>query len=172
MHLNPPTTWSSKFWYPSLIGSFMISQQVFWYPNDTVTITRWTNHLGNANVILGFHKRYINFDNLMSESLSFRTILTKMTFVTASIAYLMLDPTCFILRMPLDTFIFPYVFVKCHLEPFVALPWSSEIFCQNRILRFAKLDSPVLTDLLWSFFFWTDSYIVAFFFATKAPSLR
>jgi hypothetical protein len=37
--------------------------------------------------------RYINFDNLMNESLSFRTILTKVTFVTISVAYLMLDPT-------------------------------------------------------------------------------
>jgi hypothetical protein len=66
--------------------------------------------------------RYINFDNLMNESLSFRTILTKVTFVTASVAYLMLDPTCFILGMPLDTFILPHVLVKCHLEAFVALP--------------------------------------------------
>jgi hypothetical protein len=26
MHLNPPTTSSSKFWYPSHVGSFMVSQ--------------------------------------------------------------------------------------------------------------------------------------------------
>jgi hypothetical protein len=136
------------------------------------TITRWTNHLDNASVILGFHMRYINFDNLMNESLSFRTILTKVTFVTASVAYLMLDPTCFVPGMPLGTFILPHVIVKCHLEVFVVLPWSSEFFWLNRILRFAKPDSPVLTDLLQSFFFWTDNYIVAFFFATKAPSMR
>jgi hypothetical protein len=65
---------------------------------------------------------YINFDNLMNESLSFTTILTKVTFVTASVAYLMFDPTCFVLRMPLGIFILPHVLVKCHLEAFVALP--------------------------------------------------
>jgi hypothetical protein len=172
MHLNPSTTWSSKFWYPSLVGSFIVSQQVFWYPNDTRTITRWTNHLGNASVILGFDMRYIKFDNLMNKSLIFRTILTKVKFITASVAYLMLDPTCFVLRMPLDTFIHPHVLVKYHLEAFVALSWSSKICCQNQILRFAKPDSPVLTDLLQSFYYWTDSYIVVFFFATKATSLR
>jgi hypothetical protein len=73
--------------------------------------------------------RYINFDNLMNESLSFRTILSKVTFVMTSVAYLMLDPTCFVLRMPFGTFIIPHVLVKCHLEAFVALPRSSEIFC-------------------------------------------
>jgi hypothetical protein len=66
--------------------------------------------------------RYINFDNLMNESLSFRTILTKVTFVTISVAYLMLDPTCFILGMHLGTFILAYVLVKYHLEAFVVLP--------------------------------------------------
>jgi hypothetical protein len=84
----------------------------------------------------------------MNESLSFRTILTKVTFVTASVAYSMLDPTCFVLGLPLDTFILTHVLVKCHLQASVALPQSSEIFCQNRILWFAKPDSPVLTDLL------------------------
>jgi hypothetical protein len=149
----------------------MISQQVFWYPNDMRTITRWTNHLGNASVILGFHMRYINFDNLMNEILSFRIILTKVTFVMTSVAYLMLDPTCFVHGMPLGTFILPHVLVKCHLEAFVALLQSSKIFCLNWILRFVKPDNPVLTDLLQNFF-WTDIYIVAFFVATKAPSLR
>jgi hypothetical protein len=66
--------------------------------------------------------RYINFENLMNEILSFRTILTKVTIVTASVAYLMLDPTFFVLGMPLDTFILPHVLVKCHLKAFVALP--------------------------------------------------
>jgi hypothetical protein len=66
--------------------------------------------------------RYINFDNLMNKSLSFRMILTKVTFVTASVAYLMLDPTCFVLRMSLDTFILPHVLIKYHIEAFVALP--------------------------------------------------
>jgi hypothetical protein len=66
--------------------------------------------------------RYIKFDNLMNESLSFRTILTKVTFVTASVAYLMLDSTCFVLEMPLGTFILPHMLVKCQLEAFDALP--------------------------------------------------
>jgi hypothetical protein len=82
-----------------------------------------------------------------NESLNFRIILTKITFVTASVAYLMLHPTCFVLLMPLDTFILPHVLVKCHLKAFVALPWSSEIFCRNRIFRFAKPDSLILIDL-------------------------
>jgi hypothetical protein len=66
--------------------------------------------------------RYIIIDNLMNECLSFRTILTKVTFVTASVAYLMLDPTCFVIGLPLDTFILTHVLVKCYLDVFVALP--------------------------------------------------
>jgi hypothetical protein len=58
----------------------------------------------------------------MNESLSFKTILTKVTFVTASVAYLMLDPTYFVLEFPLGTFILTHVLVKCHPEAFVALP--------------------------------------------------
>jgi hypothetical protein len=55
----------------------------------------------------------------MNESLSFRTILTKVTFVTTSVASLMLDSTYFVLRFPLGTFILAHVLVKCHLEAFV-----------------------------------------------------
>jgi hypothetical protein len=116
--------------------------------------------------------RYIIIDNLMNESLSFRTILTKVTFVMASVAILMLDSTCFVLVLPLSTFILTHVLVKCHFETFVALSRSFEIFCQNRILRFSKLDLLILTDFLRRFFFWTVCYIVSFFFASKAPSLR
>jgi hypothetical protein len=115
---------------------------------------------------------YVIIDNLMNKNLSFRTILTKVTFVTASVASLMLDSTCFVIGLPLGTFILAHVLVKCHLEAFVALPQSSEIFYQNRILRFAKPDNLVLTDLLRGFLFWTDIYIVTFFFANKAHSLR
>jgi hypothetical protein len=171
MYFNLPTTWSSKFWYPSLVGSFMVSQQVFWYSNGTRTIIRWTNHLHSASVILWSHMRYIIIDNFANKSLSFRTILTKMTFVTSSLASLMLDSTCFVLGLPLGAFILAHVLVKCHFEAFVTLSRSSKIFCQNRILRFTKPDSPILTDLFWCFFFLTVSYIVNFFFATKAPSL-
>jgi hypothetical protein len=96
---------------------------------------------------------YINIDNLMNESLSFRAILTKVTFVMASVASLMLDPTCFVLGLPLDTFILANVLVKCHLESFVALYRSSRIFCRNRILWFAKPDSPDLTDFFDNFSF-------------------
>jgi DMSO/TMAO reductase YedYZ heme-binding membrane subunit len=73
--------------------------------------------------------RYININNLMNESLSFRAILTKVTFVMVSVASLMIDPTCFALRLPLGTFILAHVLVKCHLEAFVALSRNSEIFC-------------------------------------------
>jgi hypothetical protein len=151
--------------------SFMVSQQVFWYPNDTRTITR-TNHLGNASVILGFHMRYINFDNLMNESLSFKTILTKVTFVTVSVAYLILDSTCFVLGMPLGTFILLMCLSSATLNPLLHCPEVLNFSTKNQILWFAKPDSPILTDLLRSFFFWTDSYIISFLFATKAPSLR
>jgi hypothetical protein len=84
----------------------------------------------------------------MNERLSFRTILTKMTFVVANVASLMLDSTCFILGFPLGTFILAHVLVKCHFKAFVALSRSSRIFCRNQILWFAKLNIPVLTDLL------------------------
>jgi hypothetical protein len=147
------------------------SQQVFWYPNGTRTITIWTNHLDNASVILGLHIRYI-IDNLINESLSFRVILTEVTFVTAGVASLMLDSTFFVLRLPLDTFILAHVLVKCHFEAFAALSRSSRIFCRNQTIWFIKPDTPVLTDLFWYFFFWTIIYIVAFFFARKAHSLR
>jgi hypothetical protein len=58
----------------------------------------------------------------MDESLSFETILTKVTFTTASVASLMLDSTSFVLGLPLGTFILAHVLVKCHFEAFVALP--------------------------------------------------
>jgi hypothetical protein len=84
----------------------------------------------------------------MNKNLSFRVILTKVTFITVSVASLMLDPTYFILGLPLDTFILAHVLVKCHLEAFVTLSRSYRIFCQNQILCFAKPDSPVLINLL------------------------
>jgi hypothetical protein len=84
----------------------------------------------------------------MNERLSFRTILTKMTFVTVSVASLMLDSTCFVLRLPLGTFILAHVLVKCHFKAFVVLFRSSVFFCRNRIFRFVKPDSPILIDLL------------------------
>jgi hypothetical protein len=152
-HLKPPTTWSRKFWYPILVGSFTISKQVFWYPNGTRTIIRWTNNFYSASVILGSQKRYTIIDNLMNESLSFRAILTKMTFVTTSVASLMLDSTCSILRLRLGTFILAHVLVKCHFKAFVALSRNSRISCQNWILRFVKLDSPIFAYLLRCFFF-------------------
>jgi hypothetical protein len=108
----------------------------------------------------------------MNETFSFGTILTKVTFVTTSVASLMLDSTCFILELPLGTFILAHVLVKCHFEAFVAVSRSSVIFCRNRTIRFAKPDHPVLTDLLQCFFSWRVSYIVPFFFASKAPFLR
>jgi hypothetical protein len=116
--------------------------------------------------------RYISIDILKNESLSFRSILTKVTFVTICVASLMLDSTCFILGFLFGTFILTHMLVNCHLEAFVALYRSSEISCRNQILRFTKIDSPVLTDLFQNFFFWTDSYIVVFFFVIKAPSLK
>jgi hypothetical protein len=116
--------------------------------------------------------RYIIIDNHINENLRFRTILTKVTFVMVSVASLMLHSTSFVLVLPIGTFILGHVLVKCCFEAFVVLSRSSEIFCRNRILRFAKPDSTVLTDLIRYFFFWTVGYIVTFFFATKAPSLR
>jgi hypothetical protein len=74
-------------------------------------------------------------------------------FITVSVASLMLDSTCFLLGLSLGTFILAHVLVKCHLEAFVALSKSTEIFYQNWILWFAKSNSPVLTDLPRSLFF-------------------
>jgi hypothetical protein len=172
MHLKIPITWLSKFLYANLVGSFMVSKQVFWYSNGMRTNLRWTNHLCSTSVIVEFHMRYIIIDNLMNGSLSFRVILTKMTFVTTSVASLMLNSTYFDIGLPLGTFILAHVLIKCHFEAFVALFRSSDFFCQNRILWFPKSDSPILTDLLWCFFFWTVCYIMPFFFADKEPSLR
>jgi hypothetical protein len=58
----------------------------------------------------------------MKESLSFTIILTKVTFVTASVASLMLDSTYFVVGLSLDIFILAHVLLKCHLEAFVVLP--------------------------------------------------
>jgi hypothetical protein len=142
----PPYDWQSfivsqfiynlikQVWYPSLVGSFMVSQQVFWYPNGTRTIIRSTNYLYSTSVILGSHIRYKIIDNLMNESLSFRTILTKVTLVTASVVGLILNSTCFVLGFPLATFILAHVLAKCHFEVFVAL---------SRRNFLSKLDTPV-----------------------------
>jgi hypothetical protein len=65
----------------------------------------------------------------------------------------MFDSTCFVLGMPLGTFILAHVLIKCHFKVFVALFRNSGIFCQNRILQFSKPDSLVLIDLLRCFFF-------------------
>jgi hypothetical protein len=58
------------------------------------------------------------------------------TIVTASVASLMLDFTCFILGLPLGTFILAHILVKCHFKAFVALSKCSRIFYQNRTIRF------------------------------------
>jgi hypothetical protein len=92
--------------------------------------------------------RYIIIFNFMDESLSFREILTKVTFVTVSVASLMLDSTCLVLRFPLGTFILAHILVKCHFKEFIALSRSPEIFYRNRTIWFAKPDHPVLADLL------------------------
>jgi hypothetical protein len=76
----------------------------------------------------------------MNESLSFRTILTKVTFVTASVASLMLDSTCFVLGLPFGTFILAHVLVKCHLEAFVL----DTPVCQTGQSRFHRLASKLL----------------------------
>jgi hypothetical protein len=67
----------------------------------------------------------------MNERLSFRTIITEVTFVMTGVASLILDSICFVLGLPLGTFILAHVLVKCHLDAFVALSRSSGIFCQN-----------------------------------------
>jgi hypothetical protein len=145
---------------------------VFWYPNGMRTNIKWTNHIYSTSVIVEFHMRYIIIENLMNENLSFRAILTKVTSVTTSVTSLMLDSTCFDVGLPHNTFIFAHVLIKCHFEAFVALFRSSEFFCWNRILRFPKPDNLILIDLFWCFFFWIVSYIVPFFFTSKAPYLR
>jgi hypothetical protein len=89
----------------------------------------------------------------MNEILSFSIILTKINFVTANVASLIIDSTCFVLGLPFVIFILTHILVKCHLKTFITLSWGSKIFWRNQILRFAKPDSPVLTDLLQSFFF-------------------
>jgi hypothetical protein len=65
----------------------------------------------------------------MNESLSFRAILTKVTFVMASVASLMLDSTCIVLRLPIVTLILVHLLVMCHFKAFVALSRSFAIFC-------------------------------------------
>jgi hypothetical protein len=85
--------------------------------------------------------RYIRLDSLMNKRLSFRTMLTKMTFVMTSVAGLMLDSTCFVLGLPFGTFIPAHVLVKFHFKAFIALSRSSGIFCENRTLRFDRLAS-------------------------------
>jgi hypothetical protein len=83
----------------------------------------------------------------MNERLSFRTILTNMTFVMTSVGSLILASTFFVLGLPVGTFILAHVLVKCHFKSFVALSRSSIIFYQNRILQFAKPDNPIFGRL-------------------------
>jgi hypothetical protein len=105
-------------------------------------------------------------------SLSFRIILTNVTFVTTSVASLILDSSCFVFGFPFSASTLGHVSLKCCFEVFVALSSGSEIFCRNRIIRFVKLDPQILADLLHCFFFWTCNNFVAFFIASKTPSLR
>jgi hypothetical protein len=77
--------------------------------------------------------RYI-IDNLMNESLSFWTILTKVTFVTVSVASLILYSTCFVLVLPLGTFILSHVLVKCTLKPL--------LHCLEVLIFLSKPDYP------------------------------
>jgi hypothetical protein len=53
----------------------------------------------------------------MNEGLSFRTIVTKVTFVMASVVNLMLGFTCLVLGLLVSTFIFAHVLVKSTLKP-------------------------------------------------------
>jgi hypothetical protein len=76
--------------------------------------------------------RYIVIDNLMNESLSFSTILTKVTFVTASVVSLMPDSTFFVLELPLGTFILTHVLAKCYFKAFVASPEVLEFSAETR----------------------------------------
>jgi hypothetical protein len=55
-------------------------------------------------------------------------MLTKVTFVTASVASLMLDSTSFVLGLPLGTFILTHVLIKYHFKAIVTLYRSSRIF--------------------------------------------
>jgi hypothetical protein len=85
--------------------------------------------------------RYIIIDNHMNESLSFRKILTKVTFVTTS---LMLDSTCFVLGLPFGTFILAHVFAKRHFKDFVALPEILEFSVETRLSDFDRHASMLL----------------------------
>jgi hypothetical protein len=116
--------------------------------------------------------RYIIIGNLMNDSLSFRAILTKVTFVIVSVASLMLDSTCFVIGLPLGTFILVHVSLKCHFETFVTLSRNSKIFYRNQTIWFVKPDHPVFADLLYHFFFWIVSDLMPFFFTSKVSSLR
>jgi hypothetical protein len=77
MHLKPPISRSSLFWYPTFVGSFIESEQEFCYPNGIRITTRWTNHLGSTGVIFYHNMRYSIIDNLRNGSLSFRQSLLK-----------------------------------------------------------------------------------------------
>jgi hypothetical protein len=95
-----------------------------------------------------------------------------MTFITTSVACLMLDCTCFVLGLPLGILILAHILFKCHFDAFVALSKGSGIFYRNWTIQFAKPDHLVLADLLHRFFFWTVSNLMAFFFASKASSMK
>jgi hypothetical protein len=58
--------------------------------------------------------RYIIINNLMNESLSFRAMLTKVIFVTTSVASLIPDSTCFVLGLPFGTFFLAHVLLYFH----------------------------------------------------------
>jgi hypothetical protein len=78
--------------------------------------------------------RYIIIDNLMNENLRFRAILTKMTFVTSSVASLILDYTYFVFGLPFSTTTLTHVSLKCHFESFVALLRGFETLYRNGTL--------------------------------------
>jgi hypothetical protein len=94
------------------------------------------------------------------------------TFATASVANLIFNILCLVLRLLLGASILAHVFIKCSQKDFVALSKGPDLFSRNRNIRFVKPDYPVLTDLSFCFLSWTCSNLVTFIFASKVSSLR
>jgi hypothetical protein len=77
----------------------------------------------------------------MNESLSIRTILTKVTFLMANVASLMFDSICFVFGLPFGTFILAHVLSSATLKH---LLHCSEVLKFSIKTGFDRLASPFL----------------------------
>jgi hypothetical protein len=87
MQLDQPTSSSSTFWYPTLVGSYKVSHKMLRNPNRPCTNLRWTNHPHSTSVNLAIPKLMkLIMDKVWLRCVTIWTILAQVTLFTTSVA--------------------------------------------------------------------------------------